>query len=146
MEKNRQIITSDEEFELNQNLLKKNTIKPRLEDQLNDEKYHIAIPKSEKRNPVSPKVLANEDKCEDATKSIDTKFETENLGKIEEQKALKQLKKQQSLEEMKKKNLLRLEKRRKEVSATIARLQASTELKESTLALRERNTGLKVSH
>ena len=91
-------------------------------------------------------MLANEDKCEDATKSIDTKFETENLGKIEEQKALKQLKKQQSLEEMKKKNLLRLEKRRKEVSATIARLQASTELKESTLALRERNTGLKVSH
>lgn len=55
-------------------------------------------------------------------------------------KVLKEVKKQKILEEMKEKNRERVEKRKKEISATIARAQTAIEAHPQTVSLRARKT------
>ena len=93
--------------------------------------------KIEDHIPLPVEVEQEKVKIENDSKKMS---KSQSMPKLMSKDDLKEMKRQKILAEMKEKNRERVEKRKKEVSATIARVSAAIESHPRTLALRARKT------
>ena len=107
----------------------------KLQNQLNHGNNKI-----EDQTPHPVEVEQERVKIRNDSKKMSKSESMPKLMSKDDLKVLKEVKKQKILEETKEKNRERVEKRKKEISATIARAQAAIEAHPQTVALRARKT------